>query len=98
MKTVGWISHDMKISGVCECISRVSDHNGVSLPYVEGFRPEWCISTIQGSHFPVVSRISAKMKFQNPRKKKLIREKKSGPIYFLKRQLKLTQTASKLQP
>ena len=31
-------------------------------------------------------------------KKKLIREKKSGPIYFLKRQLRLTQTASKLQP
>ena len=43
---VGWISHDMKISEVCECISRVSDHNGVSLPYIEGFRSEWCISTI----------------------------------------------------
>ena len=38
----------------------------------------------QGSHFPAVSRISAKMKFQNPRKKNkpLIREKKSGPIYL----------------
>ena len=36
----------------------------------------------QGSHFPAVSRISAKMKFQNPQKKKKIREKKSGPIYF----------------
>ena len=46
---------------------------------------------VQGSHFPAVSRISAKMKFQNPRKK--IR-----PNLFLKRRLKLTQTASKLQP
>ena len=37
----------------------------------------------QGSHFPAVSRISAKMKFQNPQKNpQLIREKKSGPIYF----------------
>ena len=27
-------------------ISRVSDQNGVSLLYIEGFWPEWCISTI----------------------------------------------------
>ena len=48
----------------------------------------------QGSHFPAVSRISAILKFQNPQKKK----KKIRPNLFLKRQLKLTQTASKLQP
>ena len=50
----------------------------------------------QGSHFPAVSQISAKMKFQNPRKKKQS-AKKIRPNVFLKRQLKLTQTASKLQ-
>ena len=27
-------------------ISRVSNQNGVSLLYIEGSRPEWCISTI----------------------------------------------------
>ena len=27
-------------------ISRVPGQNGVSLLYIEGFRPEWCISTI----------------------------------------------------
>ena len=31
---------------VCLCVSRVPDQNGVSLLYIEGFRPEWCISTI----------------------------------------------------
>ena len=52
---------------------------------------------IQGSYFSAVSWISAKMKFQNPRKKTNPR-KKIRPGLFLKRQLKLTQTASKLQP
>ena len=66
----------------------VSDHCNVAFC--------WRCSHVQGSHFPAVSRISAKMKFQNPRKKKLIREKKIRPKVFLKRQLKLTQTASKL--
>ena len=37
---------------------------------------------IQGSHFPAVSRISAKMKFQNPRKKKLIRKKNQAQFIF----------------
>ena len=56
---------------------------------------------LQGSHFPAVSRISAKSevsestKKTNPQKKK---KKKIRPNLFLKRQLKLTQTASKLQP
>ena len=27
-------------------VSRVPDQNGVSLLYIEGSRPEWCISTI----------------------------------------------------